>query len=78
MRKSGKNSVVGKSLKHYPNEDERQGLKVAAIATFVSSYARKAQRGVEPNGQRYDRDLERRSKSMKAMDMDRLLRDDES
>lgn len=48
------------------------------MSTFMSVYARKAQRGAEPDGQRYGRNLECRIKSMKAMDMDRLLRDDES
>ncbi|BCK75100.1 hypothetical protein EMQ_0706 [Acetobacter aceti NBRC 14818] len=32
---------------------------------------------MEPNDRRYDRDLERKVKSMKAVDLDRLLRDGE-
>ncbi len=77
MSKSGYNLAAGNRSKRRPNKDERQGLRVASISTFMSLYTRKAQRGVEPNDRRYDRDLERKVKSMKAVDLDRLLRDGE-
>ena len=34
------------------------------IGNFLKSYQRKAQRGVEPNDRQYDRDMERKLKSM--------------
>jgi hypothetical protein len=58
------------------NPDEKQARKVGALATFVRQYTRKAQRGVEPNGRRYDRSLEKAVKRMPPDELDRLLRED--
>ncbi|MCH4090228.1 hypothetical protein [Acetobacter sp.] len=67
---------AGNPSKRRPNKDERQGLRVATISTFMSLYTRKAQRGAEPNDRRYDRDLERKVKPMKVAVLDRFLSDD--
>jgi hypothetical protein len=45
--------------RRHPNRDERRGLKVAAIRIFAGQYARKAQKGKEPNDRRYNGDVER-------------------
>lgn len=59
------------------NRDQKQAKKVAQVATFAQQYARKAQRGVEPNDRRYDRDVETAVKRMPAEDLDRLLCEDD-
>jgi hypothetical protein len=59
------------------NTEEKRALKAAQVARFTSLYARKAQKGVEPNDRSYDREVERKVKRMSADDLDSLLRDDE-
>jgi hypothetical protein len=59
------------------NRDQKQARKVGQLATFVRQYARKAQRGVEPNDRRYDRSVEAAMNRMSADELDRLLREDE-
>jgi hypothetical protein len=49
----------------------------APFPVFVQQYARKAQRGVEPNDCRYDRKVARKLSQLKPTAMDALLRDDE-
>ncbi|MFA6965037.1 hypothetical protein [Bosea sp. (in: a-proteobacteria)] len=51
--------------------------KAAEVQKFVQLYARKAQRGVEPNDRRYDRKIEVAAKRMKPDDLDALLRQGE-
>jgi hypothetical protein len=59
------------------NADEKRALKAASVRKFVQQYQRKAQRGVEPNDRRYNRDTEQSVKRMMPDELDRLLRDDE-
>ena len=44
------------------------------VAAFLRKYARKAQRGREPNDRRFDRKVEQMVKRMKPADLDRLIR----
>jgi hypothetical protein len=59
------------------NADEKRASKAAAVQHFAQQYARKAQKGIEPNDRRYKRQIEKKVKNMKPEDLDRLLRDDE-
>jgi hypothetical protein len=59
------------------NIDQKRALKAAAVSVFVQRYGKKAQRGVEPNDRRYDRDVERALKQLKPDALDSLMRDDE-
>ena len=63
--------------KRHLNADERRALRTAELQSFAKQYARKAQRGVEPNDRRYKRDVERALKHLKPDELDRLLRDGE-
>jgi hypothetical protein len=70
-------SVTEGKIKRRPNASQKRALKSATLKTFVQQYARKAQRGAEPNDRRYDREVERAIKQLKPEELDRLLRDDE-
>ena len=59
------------------NVDQKRALKAAAVSVFVQRYARKAQRGVEPNDRRYSREVEKALKQLKPDELDRLMHDDE-
>jgi hypothetical protein len=63
--------------KRRPNRDERRALQGAELASFVTQYGRRAQRGVEPNDRRFDQDTVRRVRRMNPSELDRLMRDDE-
>jgi hypothetical protein len=47
------------------------------LGTFLQQYARKAQRGVEPNDRHYDRNLEAKLKRMNPEDLSRLMTGDD-
>ena len=47
------------------------------VGAFVKSYTRQAQRGVEPNDRKYDRDVERHLKNLSAEELNELLYDEE-
>jgi hypothetical protein len=57
--------------------EDRRAKEAAALQLFVKQYARKAQKGVEPNDRRYDRKTEERIRHMSPEDLDALLRDGE-
>ena len=59
------------------NLDVRRAQRTAEIATFVQQYARRAQKGWDPNDRHYDRDVERRVSRMDPLELDRLMREDE-
>jgi transcription termination factor NusB len=59
------------------NASEKRALKAAAVQLFAQRYARKAQKGVEPNDRRFDTEIEETIKNMKPEELDRLLRDGE-
>jgi hypothetical protein len=59
------------------NADQKRGLALGAMRSFMQQYGRKAQRGVEPNDRGYSRRLEKTVKRMKPVELDRLLRDDD-
>lgn len=59
------------------NTDEKRALQAAEVQHFARQYARKAQRGIEPNDRRYDRQVERRIRTMAPEALDGLLRDGE-
>jgi hypothetical protein len=63
--------------RRHPNRAEKQALRAAELSLFVKQYGRKAQRGVEPNDRRYDRDVEQKVRRMDPFELDRLLREDE-
>jgi hypothetical protein len=48
----------------------------ANIGNFLKHYQRKAQRGVEPNDRRYDRDFEATLKRMKPEELSQLINED--
>ncbi|MGZ6042872.1 MAG: hypothetical protein ACXWKW_11830 [Asticcacaulis sp.] len=56
------------------NLRDKKTLKAEQIRLFVQQYARKAQKGVEPNDRRYDRELEKDIKRMRPDELDELLR----
>jgi len=62
--------------RHRLNADQKRALKSARLDLFVQQYARKAQKGMEPNDRHYERKLEKTVKRMKPDELDRLLRDD--
>ena len=61
-------------MKRKPNLSERAALKAEQISLFVKQYARKAQKGYDPNDRKYDRAIEQDVKRMKPEDLDSLLR----
>jgi hypothetical protein len=63
--------------KRHLNADQKRALKAATVSVFVRQYARRAQRGIEPNDRRYDRRVERALKQLQPEELDLLLRDDE-
>ena len=48
------------------------------VADFMRKYQRRAQKRVEPNDRRHGIDVEKAVKRMNPVELDRLLRDDES
>jgi hypothetical protein len=66
-----------RSKRRHLNVDQKRAMKAATVSLFVQQYSRKAQRGVEPNDRRYDRDLEKALKQLKPEALDALIRDDE-
>jgi len=58
------------------NAGQKRARLAGELRVFVRQYARKAQKGVEPNDRRYDRSVEKRIKRMRPEELDRLLRDD--
>jgi len=57
--------------------EERRAKEAAVLQLFVKQYARKAQKGVEPNDRHYDRKIEDRVRRMPPGKLDALLRDGE-
>jgi hypothetical protein len=55
----------------------RKARKAAAVALYVKQVGRKAQKGVEPNDRRYDREIERQARRMSPLEFDALLRADD-
>ena len=46
------------------------------VTLFAKAYARKAQRGAEPNDRGYDRSIEHRIKHMKPEELSKLLNEE--
>jgi hypothetical protein len=59
------------------NAEQKRARKAASLKLFVHQYGRKAQKGVEPNDRRYEREIEKSVKRMKPAELDQLLRDGE-
>jgi hypothetical protein len=59
------------------NADQKRALKAAKFGKFVQQYARKAQKGVDPNDRSYSREIEQAAKRMKPESLDHLLRNDD-
>jgi hypothetical protein len=58
---------------------KRSGIDLQGrLAVFAKQYARKAQRGVEPNDRRYDDRLEKLMKKLPPEELSKLLSDDEA
>jgi len=60
-----------------PNRDDRRAKEAATLQLFAKQYARKAQKGVEPNDRRYDQKIAERVRRMSPEELDSLLRDGE-
>jgi len=58
--------------------EERRERKAAALALYVKQVGRKAQKGVEPNDRRHNKEVERRAKRMSPIEFDALLRADDA
>ena len=58
------------------NAEQKRARLAADLAKFTQQYARKAQKGIEPNDRRYDRRIENAVKCMPPDHLDRLLRED--
>jgi hypothetical protein len=58
--------------------DERGARKMAAAALYIKQIGRKAQKGVEPNDRKFDRDFDRKAKRMPPIEFDALLRDEDN
>lgn len=58
------------------NRGEKRARLAGELPVFVKRYARKAQKGIEPNDRRYDREIEKKVKQIKPEDLDRLLHDE--
>jgi hypothetical protein len=54
--------------------EERAARAAAALALYVKQVGRKAQKGVEPNDRRHDREVERAARRMSPLRFDALLR----
>ena len=63
--------------KRHLNIDEKRALKAETLQHFAEQYARKAQRGKEPNDRKYARKVEKIVKRMDPEQLDSLLRDGE-
>ncbi|NBQ69726.1 MAG: hypothetical protein EBU46_13245 [Nitrosomonadaceae bacterium] len=58
---------------------KRSGVDLhARLSIFAKQYARKAQRGIEPNDRTYDAKLEKLMKSLPPEELSKLLNDDEA
>lgn len=55
----------------------RQERDAADLQLFVKQYARRAQKGKEPNDRQYDRTLQDRARRIRPEQLDALLRDGE-
>ena len=65
MAKQFKSKLTGKS--------KREIRLQAAVGKFVQQYARKRQKGFEPNDRTYDRKVEKKIRKMDARTLDTLL-----
>lgn len=63
--------------RRHPNRSEKRALMAAEVAVFARQYARRKQRGMDPNDRGYDRELEEQLKKMDPAELDRLLREDD-
>jgi hypothetical protein len=59
------------------NADEKRARRAERLRLFTKQVGRKAQKGIEPNDRRHDREIERKAKGMDPVEFDRLLRDGE-
>lgn len=59
------------------NLADKRALETAALHHFVRKYARKVQKGLDPNDRKYDRKVQHAVKRMKPETLDRLLHGDE-
>jgi len=59
------------------NAEQKRERMAAAVQVFTKQYARKAQRGAEPNDRRYDRGSEGIVSRMRPEHLDDLLRNGE-
>jgi len=57
------------------NAAQKRVLKAETVRTFVKQYGRPAQKGIEPNDRRFEREVEQTVRRMKPEDLDALLRD---
>jgi len=57
---------------------QRRALGLTRLSVFLQKYGRTSRRGgYDPNDRTYDRDLERRMKTMDPLRLDQLMRGDE-
>jgi hypothetical protein len=70
-------ATADKPKRRHLNADQKRALKAASVQLFAQRYARKKQKGVEPNDRRYSWETEQAIKRLGPDELDRLLRDDE-
>ncbi|MCC7037590.1 MAG: hypothetical protein IT560_09835 [Alphaproteobacteria bacterium] len=59
--------------------DQKRALRAADLQLFVKEYARKAQKGADPNDRDYNREVEKKlKKHLKPDELDKLLRGDDN
>jgi hypothetical protein len=63
--------------RRHPNRAEKRALKVAELARHLKATGRKAQKNIEPNDRRDDPEYARKLKRISAIEVDKLMRDDE-
>ena len=59
------------------NAEQKRALVAGELRALIENYGRKAQKGVEPNDRRYDKELLKSIERMKPENLDRLLREDD-
>ena len=69
--------MTDKAPKRRLNLDAKRALAAETIRRFAEQYGRKAQKGIEPNDRRYEREVEGRVKRMPPQALDAMLNDDD-
>jgi hypothetical protein len=67
---------MGKQINSKASNKSKRELRLEAeVGKFVQQYARKRQKGFDPNDRTYDRKIEKKIRKMDAQTLDMLLND---